>query len=127
MNRRGFFIEAVRVAETWLLTIIPQLTTIDRMAAHRKSDRRRDDPGAGPDVVNVDRRLHGRWSVMSHLAIKIDSSAILARDGRFNSFPRADSLLKTRRETRTVRFIGVSRYVDIRRIDSARSDVCFAV
>jgi hypothetical protein len=35
--------------------------------------------------------------------------------------------LKTRRETRTVRFIGVSRYVDIRRIDSARSDVCFAV
>jgi hypothetical protein len=49
------------------------------------------------------------------------------RDGRFNSFPRAASLLKTRRETRTVRFIGVSRYVDIRQIDSARSDVCFAV
>jgi len=26
MNRRGFFIEAVRVAETWLPTIIPQST-----------------------------------------------------------------------------------------------------
>jgi hypothetical protein len=50
-----------------------------------------------------------------------------ARHRRFNSFPRADSLLKTRRETRTVRFIGVSRYVDIRQIDSARSNVCFAV
>jgi hypothetical protein len=51
----------------------------------------------------------------------------LARDRRFNSFPRADSLLKTRRETRTVRFIGVSRYVDLANIDGARSNICFAV
>jgi hypothetical protein len=48
-----------------------------------------------------------------------DSGAGLA----FNSFPRADCLLKTRRETRTVRFIGVCRCVDIRQIDSARSNV----
>jgi hypothetical protein len=54
-------------------------------------------------------------------------SAILARDWRFNSLPRADSLLKTRRETRSVRFIRVCRCVDIRQIDSARSNVCFAV
>jgi hypothetical protein len=31
MNRRGFFIEAVRVAETWLPTIIPQLTKWQRI------------------------------------------------------------------------------------------------
>jgi hypothetical protein len=30
MNRRGFFIEAVRVAETWLPTIIPQSTESQR-------------------------------------------------------------------------------------------------
>ena len=39
---------------------------------------------------------------------------ILARDWRFNSFPRADSLLKTRRGTRTVRLIRVCRCVGIR-------------
>jgi hypothetical protein len=66
-------------------------------------------------------------------AIMAESFAIrqsktnLARDKHFNSFPRADSLLKTRRETRTVRFIGICRCVDIRQIDSARSNVCFAV
>jgi hypothetical protein len=31
MNRRGFFIEAVRVAETWLPTTIPQLTEWQRI------------------------------------------------------------------------------------------------
>jgi len=31
MNRRGFFIEAVRVAETWLPTIIPQSTESQRV------------------------------------------------------------------------------------------------
>jgi hypothetical protein len=65
--------------------------------------------------------------IICHPAIQNDSSAILAQDWRFNSFPRADSLLKTRRETRTVRFIGVCRCIDIRQIDSARSNVCFAV
>ena len=46
---------------------------------------------------------------------------------RFNSFPRADSLLKTRRETRTVRFIGICRCVGIRQIDGARSNFYLAV
>jgi hypothetical protein len=32
MNRRGFFIEAVRVAETWLPTIISQSTESHRIA-----------------------------------------------------------------------------------------------
>jgi hypothetical protein len=31
MNRRGFFIEAVRVAETWLPAIIPQPTEWQRI------------------------------------------------------------------------------------------------
>jgi hypothetical protein len=61
--------------------------------------------------------------IIRHPAIKNSSSAGLA----FYSFPRADSLLKTRRETRTVRFIRVCRCVDIRQIDSARSHVCFAL
>ena len=42
-----------------------------------------------------------------------------------NSFPQPASVLKTRRETRTVRFTGVSCCVDIRQIDSARSNVWF--
>jgi len=61
MNRRGFFIEAVRVAETWLLTIIPQLTTGDRTAAHRKSDRHRDDPCAGGLHNRAWNRSVGNW------------------------------------------------------------------
>jgi len=56
------------------------------------------------------------------------SKTIPARDWHFNSFPLADSLLKTWRcETRTVWFIRVCRGVGIRQIDSARSNVCFAV
>jgi hypothetical protein len=54
---------------------------------------------------------------------KRDSGAGLA----VSSFPRANWLLKTRRETRTVCFVRVCRCVDIRQIDSARSNICFAV
>ena len=54
-------------------------------------------------------------------------SVILARDSRFNSFPRADSLLKTRREARTVRLIRVRRCIGIRQIDGARSNFYLAV
>jgi len=52
---------------------------------------------------------------------------ILARDWRLNSFSRADSLLKPRRETRTVRFIGICRCVGIRQIAGARSNFYLAV
>ena len=38
-----------------------------------------------------------------------------------------NSLLKRRRETRTVRFIGVCRCVGIRQIDGARSNFYLAV
>src|SRR5438132_3536714 len=58
---------------------------------------------------------------------KTIAGVILARDWRFNSFLRADSLLETRRETRTVRFIGVCRCVGIRQIDGARSNFYLAV
>jgi hypothetical protein len=50
-----------------------------------------------------------------------------ARDWRFSPFPQADSLLKTRRETRTVRFIGICRCVGIRQIDGTRSNFYLAV
>jgi hypothetical protein len=46
---------------------------------------------------------------------------------RFNFFPRADSLLKTRRDTRTVRFIDICCRVGVRQIDSARSNFYLAV
>jgi hypothetical protein len=55
------------------------------------------------------------------------SKTILGAGLAFNSFPRADSLLKTRRETRTVRFIGICRCVGIRQIDGARSNFYLAV
>jgi hypothetical protein len=45
----------------------------------------------------------------------------------FNSFPGVDRLLKTRRDTRTVRFIGICRCVGIRQIASARSNFYLAV
>lgn len=51
----------------------------------------------------------------------------VVRQRAFNSFPRADSLLKTRRDTRTVRFIGICRCVGIRQIDGARSNFYLAV
>src|SRR5947207_5514251 len=49
------------------------------------------------------------------------------KDWRFDSFPRADSLLKTRRDTRTVRVIGICRCVGIRQIDGTRSNFYLAV
>jgi hypothetical protein len=52
---------------------------------------------------------------------KEQSKTILGAGLAFNPFPRAESLLKTRRETRTLRFIRICRCVGIRQIDSARS------
>ena len=40
---------------------------------------------------------------------------------------REDSLLKTRHDTRTVRFLGICRYVGVRQIDGARSNFYLAV
>jgi len=80
------------------------------------------DLHAGAEIV--DDMVAGSFAIRQSKTIL---GAILARDRRFDSFPRANSLLKTRRETRTVRFIGVCRCVDIRQIDSAGSNVCFAV
>jgi hypothetical protein len=50
------------------------------------------------------------------------SKTILSAGLAFKFFPRAHSLLKTRRETRTLRFIGICRCVGIRQIDGARSN-----
>ena len=49
MNRRGFFIEGVRVAETWLPTIIPQSTESQRIGNQIDAAM----IPARPDFVNV--------------------------------------------------------------------------
>jgi hypothetical protein len=77
-------------------------------------------PGTQSAFLSLERDAIGTKG----LAIKNDSRT---RDWRFNSFPRADSLLKTRRETRTVRFIGICRCVGIRQIDGTRSNFYLAV
>jgi hypothetical protein len=81
---------------------------------------------SGPENIA---RMHDALveSAKAHKCEGVRDKLCVQRDWRFNSFPRADSLLKTRRETRTVHFIGICRRIGIRQIDGARSNFYLAV